>query len=94
MKPRLIGTCAAVAMGLVLAGCNASSTSPPTPSPTTPTTDPTKMAIEGAIDGYHAARRVRAAIEVDPKSRLTDYPASLHITDALTVQALALAIKH
>lgn len=75
-----------------MAGCNTSSTSPPTPSPTTPTTDPTQAVTEAAIDGYHAARKVQAAIEANPRARLADYPATLHITDALTGQALDLAV--
>lgn len=92
MKPRLIGTCAAAAVGLVLAGCNTSSTSPPNPSPTTPTTNPTQAVAEAAIDGYHVARKVQAAMEANPRARLADYPATLHITDALTGQALDLAV--
>ncbi|MFZ0160971.1 MAG: hypothetical protein WAL50_18215 [Kineosporiaceae bacterium] len=98
MKQGLTGLCAAAAVGLVLAGCAGPSTpSQSTPSPGTPsaspTADPTQVLTDAAIEGYHAARKVQAAIEANPRARLADYPPSLHITDALTGQALDLAVK-
>jgi hypothetical protein len=92
VKQGLTGLCAAAAVGLALAGC----AGPSTPSPSTPSTpstpDPTQVLTDAAIEGYHAARTVQAAIEANPRARLADYPPSLHITDALTGQALDLAI--
>jgi hypothetical protein len=95
VKQGLTGLCAAAAVGLALAGCAGPSTpSPSTPStPSTPTADPTQVLTDAAIEGYHAARTVQAAIEANPRARLADYPPSLHITDALTGQALDLAVK-
>jgi hypothetical protein len=95
VKQGLTGLCAAAAVGLALAGCAGPST--PSPStlsaPSTPTADPTQVVTDAAIEGYHAARTVQAAIEANPQARLADYPPSLHITDALTGQALDLAVK-
>lgn len=91
----VVGVGASVAM--LLGGCSSGSTAPSSsstsPSISTPTANPTDVMADEAIIAYHRAREVVNSMMESPKATLGEYPASLHITDVLTGEALTLAEK-